>query len=109
MAKLYGDVPQSHRSIALALEDHEKWLFRNSYTMSDEDQAKFWVCLAHDWYGLSMDDEGERLLNLANEVCPGYFKKTVNKQAKEDPDFALLLYSLQRTIAADILSVLGVK
>lgn len=110
MAKMYGDVSQHHRDLAAALEDHEMWLDKKKSTpISPAAESKFCVCLAHDWYAMGMDEEGERLFNRAQKACPSYFKKEIFTDIKADPDFAYLIYRLQHVIAADVLLALGVK
>lgn len=108
MAKLYGDVSEKEKKLAEGLEEHESWLDKKK-DVPALIAAKMLVCLAHDWYDLAMDDEGERLLTKADKICPGYFRKAIVDQTIEDPEFAYLILNLQRLIATDILSVLGTK
>lgn len=109
MAKMYGDVTDQDKQLATALEAAERWLDKSPEEVIAELKAKFYVCWAHDWYEMGMDEEGERLLGKAQCVYPTYFSNKIVQQAKEDPEFAFLITRLQEIIAIDIMLALGVK
>jgi hypothetical protein len=59
-----------------------------------ERKAQIYTCLAHDWYQLDMEEEGNRLILKAEKVCPGYFKGPVIKHQLESPDFDIVIRNL---------------
>lgn len=89
--KLVGDVPKEHRELAKELRDLEKFFDELSCPLPKEERARGYVAMAHDWYRMGADEEGEKLLLKANKVCPGYFKNEINDHVKESEDFALVV------------------
>lgn len=94
--KLAGDVPEEHKQLALELQDAESyWDSRSSKkSVPVELLAKAYVCLAHDWYDIGCEDDGQRLLEKAEQTCPGYFKEVMLEQTMLDPDFDMLVRRL---------------
>lgn len=96
--KLLGDVPLEHHMLAEQLVEWEEKAFRNT-KLSNEQRAKIYVCLAHDWHWMGCEEEGERLLTAAERVCPGYFKEIMIKQVLGDKDFDELVKRLSSLLA----------
>jgi hypothetical protein len=92
--KMAGDVKEEHRLHAIELQSLEKEIEANPKFSLAEIKAKFYCCLAHDWYQMDMEEEGHRLLLKAESVCPGYFKGTVIKQVEESEDFGIIIKNL---------------
>lgn len=72
-------------------------------------RAKIYVCYAHDWYQMDMDEEGGRLLLKADQVYPGYFKGLVIQHTKESKDFDKLVKNITLELTWMILTRLGDK
>lgn len=87
MSKMYGDVPEGNKKLADALVKAE---LEMDDTISAPYKAQAFFCLAHDWYEMGMEEEGHRLLEKAEEACPGYFKTHLQNHCKENPNLALL-------------------
>ena len=91
---IFGDVPESDKKLAIKLTEYEKEVDEEK-EFPNEKRAQSYVCLAHDWYQMGMDEEGSRLLLKAEDTYPGYFKTKIDKHAKENPDFALIVRNLR--------------
>lgn len=88
--KFSGDIPEEHRQLALKLEESELEI-DNHPILPNERKAQTYTCLAHDWYQISMEEEGNRLLLKAEKAYPGYFKQLIVEHASEDPNFKILV------------------
>ena len=96
--RMVGDIPEEHRELADQL-----WAFEATIVMSGappERMAQIYTCLAHDWYEIDVEEEGNRLLLKAEKIFPGYFKETVIKHALEDPDFDQLVRGITLELIA---------
>lgn len=83
-------MPEQYRKLALDLEDAERETdFRGD--VPKDKKAKIYTCLAHDWYDIEMEEEGNRLLLKAEKVFPGYFKELVIQHMLEDAAFEYLV------------------
>ena len=87
--KSCGDLTQEERDFMEDLEDEENLC--DVADISDGKKAQVYTCLAHDWFQLSMEEEGHRLLLKANKIFPGYFKSLVVQHSKEDECFAQIV------------------
>ena len=103
-----GDMPDEHRSLATALLLQETIVSQNR-SLSKEEKSQGYTCLAHDWYDIDLEEEGNRLLLRAEASCPGYFKTTINQQTQADPMFAFLVERLTKKIALLLADNLKVK
>jgi hypothetical protein len=103
--RLIGDVSPEHRQLAVQLEEMEEALADMEY-LSKEHVAKAMVCLAHDWYDIGLEEEGQRLLAKANEICPDYFVDTIKEHAAEDDKFDILVKRLFGKIVLLLISTL---
>jgi len=98
MNKLLGDVSDSDRKIAEQLVEFEPQIDRGEFPI--EKKAQMYVCMAHDWYQLGLEEEGNRLILKAEQTCPGYFKNTMLKQTVGDESFDFLVKSLTRELVS---------
>jgi hypothetical protein len=87
-----GDVPQEHLDLAKELKAFEVSVDRDP--LPKERKAQMYVCLAHDWYDIDMEEEGDRLLVKSSLVCPGYFSSTVIEHQRENEEFDLIIRQL---------------
>lgn len=101
--KLYGDVPEEHKELAIALTQTEK-VFDLSMDTDRSKLAKGYVCLSHDWYHIGMEEEGLRLLSKAEQVYPGYFKTMIAKHCYEDADFEFIVRNMTAELVRMMLS-----
>lgn len=92
--KIFGDVTDQHKSAANELEEMESILTSNRRKLSRSRVAKGYVCLVYDWYKIGMEEEGNRLLQKIDQICPGYFKKYLIKHMEEDKVFDDLIKNL---------------
>lgn len=103
-----GDMPDEHRSLATALLVQEA-IVSQDRSLTKEEKAQGFTCLAHDWYDIDLEEEGNRLLLKAEALCPGYFKTTINQQTQADADFAFLVERLTAKIVVILAGNLKVK
>jgi len=92
--KIFGDITEQHRSAASELEEMESILTSNSRRLPRSRIAKGYVCLVYEWYRIGMEEEGNRLLQKIEQICPGYFKKHLVKHVEEDKIFDDLVKNL---------------
>lgn len=100
--KLFGDVSERDRELAEELDRLEADI-TSEVNIGKDIVAKACVCLAHDWYLMGVDEEGNRLLEKAEKYFPGYFKELMIKQTLEDPRFDYLVKGLTSELAMIIL------
>lgn len=91
--KTSGDLTPSQREHVENLTKYEQSV-DDDLTFSKEKRAQLYVCVAHDYYQLDMDEEGNRLLLKAEDACPGYFKTVVIQHQLESPNFDRLIKNL---------------
>jgi hypothetical protein len=94
--RLAGDLSDEERALSKELEVMEILLddkFRQK-SMAIDRIAKGYVCIAHDWYALHCEEEGNRVLDKSELVCPGYFKDFVQKHISEDGFYSRIVTSL---------------
>lgn len=91
--KLVGDVPEEHKELAEALEKAEGDI-DNDKLLPDSRKAQIYTCLAHDWYDICAEEEGNRLILKADKVFPGYFKSEVVQHMKEDENFEYIVQKI---------------
>lgn len=91
--KLLGDVPPEKQELAYKLTETERQINEKAGIPLDR-KAQMYVCLAHDWYQVDMEEEGNRLLAKAESVYPGYFRDVMIKHTVESKDFDKLVKNL---------------
>lgn len=90
--KLIGDVPKEIQDQADQLTDFERLVDSDPY--SNERKAQLYLMLAHDWFMLNVEEEGQRLIYKALDVCPGYFGEPMIQHQVENPNFAIIIKNL---------------
>ena len=103
----YGDIPVEHLEVVRELVDLEIWFSANGQEIQPSLAAKGFVSMAHDYYSMYMDEEGERLLNRANNCMPGYFKGLIHQHAKSDGVFDTILHNLTYSPAVKLMKSFG--
>lgn len=107
--KVYGDIPADHLELLRELETLELWFNEYGSGIPKLSVAKGMTCMAHDYFKIEMEEEGERLLKNAEKHYPGYFKDPIRAHVKKDKEFAQLVKQLKDTLALDIMVSLGFK
>jgi hypothetical protein len=87
-----GDLSQKQREQSVELIKFEHLVDHDAYPI--ERKAQMYTCLAHDWYQLDMEEEGNRLVLKAERVCPGYFRGPVIQHQLESQDFDTVIKNL---------------
>ena len=105
--KFYGDIPTSHRELIRELEDLETWFKDNKDLVPPLSEAKGYVAISHDYYLMEMEEEGQRLLVMADKSYPGYFESAINDHRSKDRDFNQLVENLKETMAIDLMRSYG--
>jgi hypothetical protein len=105
--KTYGDIPKKDQALIKELEGLELWFDNHRETVNPEDAAKGFTCLAHDYYGLYMEEEGDRLIRRAEYICPDYFKGRIYEQARRHRDFNGVVESLSLSHGMDLMKKFG--
>jgi hypothetical protein len=90
---LIGNLPLDKREHAEELTKLEIEVSQ-SFQIPKEQMAKVFVCLAHDWYQMDVEEQGQRLLEKAEAVCPGYFKETIIQHRLQDKNFETVIQNL---------------
>ena len=99
MAKLYGDVPKEHRELLIEVEKEVIFWDAQLGKVPVQIISRAYVCLAHDFYEMGLEEEGQRLLIRAENICPGFFKDEVPRLCEEDPRFEYLVARLTGILA----------
>lgn len=105
MIQMYGDVPETYKQLAKDLLEQEV-LFDSSKGIPVNIIAKAYVCMAHDWYQIGMDEKGTQLLAKADQVCPGYFDNHMVQDAQDHADYAELVNNIAAQLKFMLLSSL---
>jgi len=103
---LYGDVPEQDRELVKNLIEMEASFKEKEGFFPPADVATGYVCLAHDYYEVGLDEKGAELLERAEKACPGYFKNQISKYIESDPDFEYLVQNLRKIIVSVAKSVI---
>jgi hypothetical protein len=82
------------------LQDREQSLQETLFDSAAE-LAKEYTCLAYDWYSLGITSEGQRLVNQAEIIVPGYYNKECRQQMADSPAFAHTMNSIS-TLLMDL-------
>lgn len=93
MKQLFGDVTEQDKTNADGLSRMEAMLV-NKKNLSKINRAKGYVYITYHWYALGMEEEGNRLLQQINDVCPDYFRKHLKKHMETDAKYNDLVINL---------------
>ncbi len=107
--KYFGDISKEHLELVDELVTLENWFKRHGSTIDPILAAKGHTCMAADYYSIFFDEEGDRLLNIAESCYPGYFKNAVFVHTRNDPEFAQLVTELKNSLALETLISLGFR
>ncbi len=105
--KSYGDMPEHHKRLVEELTLLEEWFYEHGSTLPILVVAKGMVCIAHDYYTMDMEEEGDRLLFLTDKHCPGYFRAPIIVHTQDDLEFFYLVEYLKLSMALEIMEYLG--
>jgi hypothetical protein len=105
--KTFGDLPEKDATLFKELVRLEEWFHEHGDTVPLLSVGKGLTCIGHDYYAIYMEEEGERLLKLANVYCPGYFKGPILVHIEKDKDFAKLINNLKKMEAVDVMISMG--
>lgn len=105
--KYYGDIPERHLEVLEELEALESWFGVFGKELSTIAAAKGFVCMAHDYYEIEFDEEGDRLIMLAEEQSPGYFKGPIHSHMSNDLAFDYLVNGLKKSLGFELMKSLG--
>ncbi len=89
---LYGNLPDEYKELVEALKAHEKVVDKGPFT--NRQKAFHYVCMAHDWASIDLEECAYDLLKRAEITCPGYFKVHQPEDMKLNVDYAVLVIRL---------------
>lgn len=107
MNRYYGDIPAEHLKLVEELQYLERLVNAHIEDFPSLALGKGFVCSAHDYYSIFMDEEGERLLKLVDQHCPGYFYAPILIHMASDNEFNKLIQGLKKTAALEVMISLG--
>lgn len=107
--KYFGDISEKDRLLIKELTKLENWFDEYQSDIRPILASKGLLCLAHDYYDIYMEEEGERLIMRAEAISPGYFKGTIYRHIEEDASFAKLIDQMRGMMALDVMISLGFK
>lgn len=83
--------------VAKSLREREQSLEETLFDSMAE-LAKEYTCLAYDWYSIGVTSEGQRLINKAEQLVPGYYDKECREQMAISPAFAHTMNSISKLL-----------
>ncbi len=107
MLKFYGDIPKADLAMVEELKNLEQWFYDHGTDLEALAIGKGMVCMAHDYYDMEMEEEGDRLLYMAEKYCPGYFTAPIYIAMEKDKNFANLVMNLRRSMGFEIMKKMG--
>lgn len=106
--KVYGDIPEEHRILLEELVLLENYVNGHMKDMPALSVGKGLVCMAHDYYSIEMEEEGERLLLATHKHCPGYFMGPILVHVEIDDQFDYLVKRLRKNpLSLEVMRSLG--
>lgn len=105
--KYYGDIPVAHLEILKDLEMLEAWFNKNQNRISPLMASRGMVLMAHDYYSMDMEEEGDRFLRLADTISPGYFKGPILCHMEEFKEVWQIVEQLKKTLGLELMVKLG--
>ena len=107
--KTYGDISQEHRELVAELTTLEQWFNEFGNTIPKESSAMGLVAMAHDYYGMEMEEQGDKLLYRAHDQCKDYFRNQIYDHMKRNPDFNYLVQALKKSLGIELMKSFGFK
>lgn len=108
--KLYGDVSAKDQELVDELVEAEKYWDEQAASNKKYKKAiiaKAYVCLAHDWFDIGIDERGTELILKADTIYPGYFKKEIKEDMDNDPEFNNVVNNITAQLIFILVSGLG--
>lgn len=105
--KFAGDLSEAQKAEAEELTKFERLVDGDPYP--NERKAQLYVMVAHDWFMLDMEEEGNRLLLKANTICPGYFTDPMIQHQLENPNFDTIIKGLTGELRHLLMGILRNK
>lgn len=107
--RTFGEMPVSHAVLLEELIKLEEFFIKGRSGIPALIQSKGLVSMAHDYYQIFMEEEGERLIELAVKVTPDYFKGPIYDHMQKDALFNQVVYQMEGTRAMDLMVTLGYR
>lgn len=107
MLRVYGDIPKADLKMIEELRTLEEWFYDHGAELEMLAIGKGMVCMAHDYYDMEIEEEGDRLLYLAEKYCPGYFVGPIYIHIEKDKNFATLIMQMRRSMGFEIMKKMG--
>jgi len=105
--KYFGDIPAEHLELLKTVQSLEALVDAHLKDFPPLALAKGFTSIAHDYYGIEFEEEGDRLIQRAEHYYPGYFKKPIHIHMEKDPLFNILVHRLKDTLGYDLIKSLG--
>lgn len=105
--KTFGEISEHDLKVLNELEFLEDWIHRHGQKITPDMKARGMICMAHDYYFIEMEEEGDRMIMAAERFCPGYLKETIHKHVQKDQDFGLIVEELKTTLGMPLMVSLG--
>lgn len=102
-----GDIPKDHRNLIEELERLEDWFYTHEKDIPCLQAAKGLVMIAHDYFVMEIEEEGDRIFKSVESKCPGYFKGPIYSHMEKDGDYTRLVSQLKYTEGASTMRSLG--
>ena len=93
--KAYGDIPQDHTDLIKEIDTLLVYLELNKDSLPNLAYSKCMTSLAHDYFQMDMEEEGEKYLRIAATHSPGYFMAPIFIEMKKDIRFDHLVSNLK--------------
>ncbi|HEY5236212.1 MAG TPA: hypothetical protein VIJ14_08550 [Rhabdochlamydiaceae bacterium] len=103
----HGDIPKEDLERVERLQELEAWFYEHGSSIHPYYMGKGLTSMSHDYFQMDFEEEGDRLLKLAEKYSPGYFKGPIYQQAEKDKDFAQLVMNMRKTLGFDTMKKLG--
>ena len=105
--KYYGDIPVEHLETLNELVKLEDWFSTHGDSIAPSMAAKGFVSMSHDYFAMYMDEEGCRMLRVAESCCQGYFKNKIADHRASDGTYDYLVECLKNTSGVKLMRALG--
>ena len=106
--KTYGDMPQDHAERLKEMDTLLDFLMLNKEALPHLKFSKSMVCIAHHYFQMDMEEEGEKYLKFAADHSPGYFMAPMFSETKKDELFDHLVHNLtENSFALKVMTDLG--
>ena len=105
-----GDFSEADKKLIEELKILEKWFVEHGQDLPIQLIAKGFTAMSHDFYALDLEEEGDRLLDIAHKHYPDYFKGPIYGHMANDKDYTALLANMMTiSFARDKLTGFGFR